>query len=486
MTRIVLVHPAPKIWTRAALVPLGLAYIAAYLEKNGFDDIQVVDYNVEPKARLPKADIVGITATTPLIKSAWKIAKRAKQMGAITVIGGPHVSALPEESARLPQVDFVCIGEGEETLLELCRTVEKKKKDFTKIKGLCFKKGRKLILTRPRPFITNLDILPFPAYHFFKLPLYTSTQPLISTRKPAMGILTSRGCPFGCNFCYKGTFGRTWRARGVENVLTEWEYLVKELGVAEIALMDDGFNLDIERAIKICQEIKKRDLAIPWRAHNGIRADRAPKRLLRAMRNSGCYIISFGVESGVQRVLDLMGKDLQLKEVIKTFKNCRDLGILIMAFFMIGNPGETREEIKKTINFSLELDPDFAQFSVTTPFPGTPIFDLLHGLQGDFSRRSSRRKSGVVQPRTKSKTSFRKKGKIKITDWDKYSQFDQKGYFDYGELKAEEVAQLASQAYRRFYLRPKTIFRLIKRKETWLNTPNVVAGGAHYLLQRDI
>lgn len=455
--KIVLVHPAPKIWTRAALVPLGLAYIAAYLEKNGFKEIKVIDYNVEPKARLSKADIVGITATTPLIKSAWKIAQKAKKMGAIVIIGGPHVSALPEESAYLPQVDFVCIGEGEETILEFCQAIKNRKKDFSKIKGLCFKKGKKLVFTPPRPFITDLDKLPFPGHHFFKLDLYTSTQPLISTRKPAVGIMTSRGCPFGCKFCYKGTFGRVWRPRSVANVLAEWEYLVKKLKVKEIALMDDGFNINIDRAVKICQEIKKRGLVIPWRAHNGIRADRAPKKLLQAMKDSGCYMISFGVESGVQRVLDLMGKDLRLKNVVRAFRVCRCLGILTMAFFMIGNPGETREEIEKTIDFSIELDSDFAQFSVTTPFPGTQIFNLI-----------------------------KDKGKIKVIDWDKYSQFDQRGYFDYGDLGIKEIAKLAKQAYRRFYLRPKTIFRLARRKETWLNLVNVLAGGAHYLLQRDL
>jgi len=455
--KIVLVHPAPKIWTRAALVPLGLAYIAAYLKKNGFTDIKVVDYNVEPKAYLPRADIVGITATTPLIKSAWRIAQKAQKMGAITIIGGPHVCALAEESISLPEVDFVVIGEGEETMLELCQTLSKGRHDFEKIKGLVFKKGNKIVFNQPRPFVKNLDNLPQPAHHLFKLPLYTSTQPLVSIRKPAVGILTSRGCPFGCRFCYKGTFGRTWRPRGVENVLTEWEYLVKELKVKEIALMDDGFNIDIKRAITICQEIKKRGLMIPWRAHNGIRADRAPKKLLRVMKESGCYLISFGVESGSQRILDLMGKDLRLEDVVCAFKTCRSLGILTMAFFMIGYPGETKEEIEKTVGFSLKLDPDFAQFLVTTPFPGTQIFDLL-----------------------------KKESKIEVTDWDQYSQFDQKGYFDYGEMKAKEVAKLAGQSYRRFYLRPKTIFRLIKRRETWLNLPNVIAGGAHYLLQRDI
>lgn len=455
--KIVLVHPAPKIWTRAALVPLGLAYIASYLEKNGFSDITVVDYNVEPDAFLPQADIVGITATTPLIKSAWKIAQKAKKMGAQTIIGGPHVSALPEESAVLPQVDFVCCGEGEETMLELCRMLKLGKKNFEKIKGLCFKKGKKIFFTPPRPFFADLNRLPFPAHHLFPLPKYTSTQPLISIRKPAVGILTSRGCPFGCHFCYKGTFGRVWRPRSVENVLAEWEYLVKKLKVSEIALMDDGFNINIGRALKICQEIKKRSLSVPWRAHNGIRADRAPKRLLKAMRDSGCYMISFGVESGDQKVVDLMGKNLRLEKVVKAFKNCRNLGILTMAFFMVGNPGETPKQIEKTINFSRKLDPDLAQFSISTPFPGTQIFDLVKA-----------------------------KGKIKITDWDKYSQFDQRGYFDFGKLKGEEVVKLANKAYRKFYLRPKTIFRLLKRRETWFNMPNVLAGGAHYLFQRDI
>lgn len=455
--KIVLVHPAPKIWTRATLVPMGIAYIASYLEKNGFDQIEVIDYNVEPNAPVPKADIVAITATTPLIKSAWKLAKMAKKMGAITIIGGTHVSALPEESANLPYVDFVCIGEGEQTMLEFCQAINHKKKDFSKIKGLCYKKGNKIIINKARPLRANLDELPFPAYHLFKLNLYTSTQPLVSTRKPGAGIFTSRGCPFGCTFCYKGTFGKTWRKRSVENVLEEWEYLVLKLKVKEIALLDDGFNINIDRAIKICREIKKRGLVIPWRAHNGIRADRAPKKLLQAMKDSGCYMISFGVESGVQRVLDLIGKDLNLKEIVKPFRLCRELGIRTMSLFMIGNPGETREEIKQTIDFCCKLNSDLATISVTTPYPGTPIFNLI-----------------------------KQQGKINITDWDKYSQFDQKGYFDYGDLDGSEVADLAKYAYKRFYLQPITIFRLLKRRENWLNLPNIIAGGAHYLLQKDI
>ncbi|MFC1727327.1 B12-binding domain-containing radical SAM protein [Patescibacteria group bacterium] len=455
--RIVLVNPKPKIWIKAAIAPMGLAYLAANLEKNGFEKIKLVDYTVEPKASLPKADLVGITAATPLIKSAWKVAKLAKKKGALTVLGGPHVSVMPSESISLPFIDFVVVGEGEETMLELCQALEKGKQDFSKIKGLVYKKGKKVIHNSPRPFVKDLDSLPFPAYHYFKLPLYTSTQPHISVNKPAVGIMTARGCPFGCNFCYKGTFGRVWRPRSVENVLAEWEYLVKQVKVKEIALMDDGFNLDVERAIKICREIKKRGLVIPWRAHNGIRADRTPVRLLKAMKESGCYMACFGVESGCQKVVDAIGKKLSLKDVITAIQKCRKLGILTMAFFMIGNPEETKAEIMKTIDFSLKLDSDLALFSVVTPFPGTRIFKKL-----------------------------KSEGKIKTFNWDDYSAFGDKGFFDYNDVRGEEAVRLARLAYRKFYLRPKVIMRILRRKETWLNLPSVMVGSAHYLLQRDL
>ena len=192
------------------------------------------------------------------------------------------------------------------------------------------------------------------------------------------------------------------------------------------------------------------------RAHNGIRADRSPISLLKAMKESGCYYTAFGVESGSQRILNLMAKHLKRKDVVSAFKKCRRLGILTMAFIMVGNPGETRKEIGKTINFSIKLDPDFVQFSVTTPFPGTEIFSLIRVIRG----------------------------KIKIFDWDRYSQFNQLGYFDFGDFKAEDISRLARFAYRKFYLRPRVFIRMFKRRETWSNLPNVVAGGAHFLLKK--
>jgi anaerobic magnesium-protoporphyrin IX monomethyl ester cyclase len=449
--KIVLVHSAQKAWTKAALIPLGVGYIASYLEKNGFSDVKIIDYSVEPNAKLPKADVVGISATTASIKSAWKIAKRAKKMGAFTVIGGPHVSALPEETMNLPYVDFVCVGEGEETMLEICRTLQSGKKSFEKIKGISYKKQGKVYINKPRPLISNLDSLPFPAYHLFKLPLYTSAQPLISVRKPVANLITSRGCPFGCNFCFKGIFGRIWRPRSVESVLDEWEYLVKVVKVSEISLMDDAFNIDMERALEICKEIKKRNLIIPWRSASGIRADRSSKKLLKAMKVAGCYHLAFGVESGVQKVLnEIIHKQLKLSSVRKAFGICRELGITSWAFFMIGNIGETLEDVQKTINFAIKLDPDFAQFTVATPFPGTLLYQLV-----------------------------KNNSKLKELDWDKFYMFGNRGYFN-NSLKAEDIARLTTRAYRKFYLRPKVVFRLLKRKQTYLALPNVISGAFHY------
>ncbi len=449
--KIVLVHSAQKAWTKAALIPLGIGYIASYLEKNGFDDIRIVDYSVERKARLPKADVVGISATTASIKSAWNFAKKAKKMGAITIIGGTHASALPEETIRLPYVDIVCIGEGEQTMLEICRMIKSGKNSFEKIKGICYKKNGKIFFNKPRPFISDLDSLPFPAYHLFKLPLYSTAQPLVSFRKPVANLVTSRGCPFGCNFCYKGTFGRTWRPRSIENVLAEWEYLVKEVKVSEIAMVDDAFNLDVNRAIKICKEIKKRNLVIPWRSSSGIRADRSSKKLLKIMKEAGCFHLAFGVESGVQKVLDeIIHKQLKLSSVKKAFKMCRELGITSWAFFMIGNVGETLKNVQKTIDFAIKLDPDFAQFTVATPFPGTSLYQLVT-----------------------------KGGQLKVKDWDKFYMFGNKGYFN-NNLKAGDIERLTTHAYRKFYLRPKVVFRLFRRKQTYLALSNVISGAFHY------
>ncbi|PIU43612.1 MAG: hypothetical protein COS97_00080 [Candidatus Nealsonbacteria bacterium CG07_land_8_20_14_0_80_40_10] len=454
--KILLINPASKIWILAKTLPLGLAYIAAYLEKNNFA-VEVIDLAVNPNQTIPRADIVGITAATPLIAQAWKIAKKIKYKNKKTliVLGGPHPTCLSEESLEKEYIDVVVRGEGEITMLELARAVLRKK-DFNTILGISYKKKNKIIHNQNRPFITNLDSLPFPAYHKFgQLNQYTNPQPLLGSRRPAINIITSRGCPYGCIFCYKGTFGRIWRARSPENVLAEWGLLVKKFGVKEIGIQDDNFNVDTSRAIKICRLIQKKKLIIPWSTPNGIRADFATEELLREMKKAGCYRIAFGVESGDQKVLDyIIGKNLKLSKVKKAFKLARKYKIKTIAFFMMGNPGETQKQMKKTIKFALQLQPDFAQFTTATPFPGTRLFALIQ-----------------------------EKGKFKIKNWAGFSQFDQKAYFEFPGQDPELPAKMVKRAYQKFYFRPAFMAKFLADFQTWKNLPNIISATFHFLFK---
>lgn len=256
--KIVLLNPKPKIWIKSATIPLGLAYIASFLMSKGYNEIKIIDLNLEPGKIIPEADIYGITATTPLIYSAFDLAKKLKRKDNYIVLGGPHATCLPDESLDNEPVDFVVRNEGEIAFYELVKSIENKN-SFAGIKGLSYKQNGEIIHNPDREFIKNLDELPFPAYGLFgNLKRYSHPQPLIGWRKPVVNIITSRGCPFNCHFCYKGTFGRTWRARSPENVVTEWEHLIKKFKIKEIAIQDDMFNLDIDRAKTIMKMILKK------------------------------------------------------------------------------------------------------------------------------------------------------------------------------------------------------------------------------------
>ncbi|MCL4491011.1 MAG: B12-binding domain-containing radical SAM protein, partial [Nitrospirae bacterium] len=302
--KILLIHPRENIWIRSKTVPLGLGYIASVLEKAGHN-VKIIDYRIFPDRELEKADVVGITATTPLIRGAWEIAREAKKkFNAITVLGGPHVSALPEESAKLPYIDYVVRGEGEDTIVQLCSILEQGK-SAEQVLGVSFKKDNKIIHHPHREFIKNIDDIPFPAYHLFPpLDKYTNPQPLISERTPAANIMTSRGCPFDCVFCYKGVYGRHYRVRSPENLIAEWKWLIETYNVKEIAIQDDMFNIKLDRAKNICKLIIKENLAIPWSTPNGIRADFFDEELAVLMKEAGCYRIAFGIESGNQDILN--------------------------------------------------------------------------------------------------------------------------------------------------------------------------------------
>ncbi len=448
--KVVLINPKPKIWIKSATIPLGIAYIASFIRKKGYE-VNVVDLNIDPKQDIPYADVYGLTATTPLIYSAFNLAKYLKQRGSYIVLGGPHPTCLPDESLEQNDVDYVIRGEGEHTFYKLLEALKNNKK-VNDIKGLSYKENGKIKHNPGSEFISNLDELPFPAFDLFgDLKKYSHPQPLIGWRKPVVNIITSRGCPFNCHFCYKGTFGTRWRARSPENVVAEWEMLVKKFKVKELSIQDDCFNISIDRAKKIAELIIKKDLIIPWTFPNGIRADLITEELIDVMKRAGMYRTAVGVETGNQLVMDDIGKRLKLEDVEIAFKILKKYKIQTIAFFVMGNPKDTEETLMETINFAKKLRPTFAQFSMATPFPGSRLYDTAKKLNT-----------------------------LRITSWDDYSQFDQKGYFDYKDLKGETIRKYVKIAYRKYYFRISQLFRIMSIPDFYMKIPSYIAGMLHF------
>lgn len=327
-------------WAKA--LPLSIAYLAAALKAAGYTNIEAMDANVLEKQpqevikeiKKIKPDIVAITATTLQIRAAWEIFEGTKQFNPkiITLLGGPHPTSLPDESLQRDYVDFLIRGEGEEAILEFLDAL--KSGIYTSVKGLSFKKNGSIIHNPPQPLIENLDSLPLPARDLFPFPQkYTS---LYQIRKRYATIVTSRGCPGTCIFCNKNIFGNHFRTRGPENVVTEMHQLKEKYGVEEFHIVDDAFSWDLKRVYEICDLLIKSKLGVAWGCTNGLRVDTVEKELLQKMKRAGCYRISFGVESGSDKILKTIGKDINLDMIRKTFQDAQEAGLITTALFYAG------------------------------------------------------------------------------------------------------------------------------------------------------
>lgn len=452
--KILLVSPPTErqlFGTGGLFLPIGLGYIAAVLLKDGhdvvIDDLTINPLSVEQfgeRIRELSPDIVGFTAVTPTVNMAFNYARKAKEMGcALTVLGGPHASALPEESL-VPGVDVVVRGEGEYTMKELASSPG----DFSQIKGLSFRRNNEIVHTPDREFISDLDSLPFPARELFPDMRLYKGQPVLGNRTPVGNISTSRGCPFGCRFCFKALFGTRFRTRSAESIVEEWEHLIKHFGVKEITISDDAFTTSAERVHQVCDLLIKRKLNIPWTCSNGIRVDTATTELLRHMRAAGCYRVAFGVENGDQEVLNLIGKKISLKQVEDAVNNARKVGIKTTGFFMLGGPWDTLETMNKTVAFAIKANPDYAQFSIATPYPGSELYTIV-----------------------------KNEGRLLIDDWSRYDIYEPQVFFEMpGRFTREEVLSIHAKAYRSFYLNPKTVVRKITTLDTYRYLPRTIMG----------
>jgi anaerobic magnesium-protoporphyrin IX monomethyl ester cyclase len=447
--RVLLIDPKVNLPIDVRSSPsLGLAYLAAVSEQRGDHvrvlDMQSDDVSLRQVVAEHPPDVVGITATTVQIESAWRVARELRQLTeARIVLGGSHPTVLPAESVQRPEVDVVVRSEGELTWIDLCNHLENGE-SLDELPGITYHREGKVIHNPDRAVIEDVDELPFPAYHLYRMDRYSNLQPTLDhIEGPSYPILSSRGCPYRCNYCSQ-ILPRGWRARSPESVVSEWRWLVKELGAAEIGVLDDSFNIDRQRALEICDRIIAEGLNhVPWIMINGIRANLANETLLGRMREAGCIRTAFGVESGNQRILDtVIHKQLTLDQVREAFRAAKAVGMETIGFFIIGLPGETEETVEDTIRFACELDPVVANFSMATPFPGTEMYDQV-----------------LAQ------------GRLLVHDWDEFAFFENRAQFETDEMPAELVERKWREAYRRFYLRPHRVMRTLLRKRTWLELP---------------
>lgn len=371
----------PTLESSYACPSLGLLYIAAVLEKADIN-VEVVEFrfmedpwhNFKKLVSKKEYDVAGITALTYTIPDALKVAKLIKHVNPNTfiVLGGVHPTFMYNQIlAEYPEVDVIVIGEGEYTMLELVKALDKNKNvDFKNIQGLAFRKGRKIVKTSPRPLITDLDALPFPARHLVPMHRYREIE-------DSTAIISSRGCTFQCIFCSSGPF---WhhkiRMRSAKNVVDEVEEVVIKYKFPVINFADDVFTYIKKRTIEICDEFKSRGLDVQWECSAHVNT--LSKDLLIKMKKSGCRSIFLGIESGCQKTLDIVGKQLRLERAEKVVKWLGELGIKARLSFICGCPFEDAEAIMQTFTFAKklrELSGGSVSFNMLKAYPGSEIFN---------------------------------------------------------------------------------------------------------------
>ncbi len=406
-------------YTKEIQPPLGLAYIAACLEKDY--NVKIIDAacegweketeeplgritygltfdEIKNKAKEFNPDIVGVSCLYSMqYKNAHKACKVIKEFNKdiITFMGGAHPTALPKETLEDENVDLVVIGEGEHATLELINAI-KTGSDISAIDGIGFKENNRIIINPKTKFIDDLNTLPFPARHllpmekYFKINLPHGVSSHFSPNTP---VITSRGCPANCIFCsIHGIWGYHYRPRSVDNVIEELKMLKNKYGVREIQFEDDNITFDKNRAKELFDRMIKEKLNLSWTTPNGVAMWSLDKELLIKMKQSGCYKLCLAFESGDQEMLTkTIRKPLDLEKTKDLMRWINELGFETDAFFVVGFPEETPKQLENTFNFAGRLKTDNVSFYIATPYPGTELYTQCKNagyLPKDFSWES--------------------------------------------------------------------------------------------------
>jgi anaerobic magnesium-protoporphyrin IX monomethyl ester cyclase len=424
---------------RGVYPSLGLGYVAAALEKEN-NEVKMIDCDaekidltgIEKIYREYKPEIVGIYTMTWTYREAQEITKHLKTINPklIVIAGGPGITSMPEIALKYTDFDFGVRGEGEVTVIEIINTILRGEHDFSKIKGLIFRKDGKIIANEFRPLIQNLDSVPFPSRHLMPIKNYFD---VFTQKKYFATIIATRGCPFNCTFCDReNRMGKNWRMRSPQNIVNEIQEIRLKYGIKEFMFFDDNLIVDKDWIYRLCEEIAKRKLRILWECR--ARADMLlDENLLKAIKKAGCYRIRIGFESGDNEILKVVKKDITTDQSRQCAKLCKKTGIEIFGYFMMGSPRETEITLQKTIDLAMEIDPSFALFSKTIMIPGSELFDW--GIKEKY---------------------------IASDYWEKFIRGEEKNgapAIDARQLPEKTVDRYIKLANKRFYMRPKYILR---------------------------
>lgn len=406
--------------------PLGVAYLSSMLKRAGHQT-RIVDMNAEKfdlrKENYEDYDLVGISVDTVRSNIAYKIANciKKRSKNTIVVFGGPHASAEVKEILRNKIADYVVIGEGEESFLNLVENINNKEM-YPEIPGVAYLKDDELKVF-PGKFINDLDTIPFPDREGLPLKNYKTKF----DGKPATSLITSRGCPFNCEFCSASQFmGIKWRKRSVENVIEEIKLLVKKFNYKSLIFFDDNFTMDPNRVIKISEEILRNDLKISWWAFS--RADEiiGHEDMIDVMAKSGCKMLFVGFESADDAILKEYNKKLTSSIAMSVSKILKKYKIDLFASFIFGALGETVESINKTLKLAKKLGASIVQFSILTPYPGTRLFEKL-------------------------------KDKLLTKNYELYDATNL--VFKHPKFSQDELKKIFTKAYFKVYLNPRLLFK---------------------------
>lgn len=376
---------------------LGLLYIAAFLRKEklpvilldaegrGLDEDAVVKNIIGQDPQ-----VLGITATTISMLSAVNVANKVKTISPDIKIflGGPHVTALHRETMEsFPKIDGCIIGDGEISFANIIRNIVSGNDLSNGVDGLIWRKGGEILFKPKEVHIENLDSLPFPAWDLLEGFPKIYRPPFHSYRRlPVANIITTRGCPYACSFCDRSVFGKKTHSHSVEYVIEMIEYLTKNFGIKEISIKDDMFIMSKERVSEFCRQLIRKNFNIQWSCN--ARVNFINDEMLKDMKKAGCWMVSYGIESGSPVMLKKMMKGITKEQVLNALKLSRKNGIVSKGFFMIGIPGETETTMQETLDFIGELPLDELNINFFTPFPGSLLFQevVAEGFQPNYSR----------------------------------------------------------------------------------------------------